>query len=223
MSIQASTPSTSSNSKSTVASLIDFANKQQRAAALLLNFPHLFKKAAEVNPGLRFSHLEEGIPRGAITEVSGRSGSGKTELVLKFLAENPEARVAWIEEELTIYPCAFPQNRVGLERVLFIDAPFGKKLWTAHQILRSGACPIVVIDAQGLNEADLRRLQLAAEKTDAVVILLSQTPSERGAWPIAAQLVVDRPWTPSRESALNVLNVSVLKYRGQAQWQLQIG
>jgi hypothetical protein len=191
-------------------------NGKNEVIHLLEKFPHLFKKKAD-QPGLRFSYLEDGIPRGAITEVSGRSGGGKTELVLRFLAENPEARVAWVEEELTIYPCAFPQNRVELERVLFVDAPFGKKLWTAHQILRSGACPIVVIDAQGLSEADLRRLQLAAERADAAVILLTQEPSARGAWPIAAQLAVQRP---GRES---FLKVDVMKYRGQAQWQLQIG
>src|SRR5271170_371643 len=50
-----------------------------------------------------------GLPRGGLIGISGISGTGKTELVLKFLATNPGVSVAWIEESFSIYPCAFPQ------------------------------------------------------------------------------------------------------------------
>src|SRR4051812_38374506 len=59
---------------------------------------------------LPFSRVAGGVPIGALTEISGPEGGGKTEVLLGFLAENPKARVAWIEERFTVYPCAFPQN-----------------------------------------------------------------------------------------------------------------
>lgn len=61
------------------------------------------------------------LPQGAITEISGPDGAGKTEAVLRFLAENPVPRVAWIEQDFSVYPCAFPQYGVALDRVFFVD------------------------------------------------------------------------------------------------------
>lgn len=159
-----------------------------------------------------FSRLgaDLGIPRGAVTEVSGPSGGGKTETVLSFLAENASIRVAWIEDELTAYPCAFPQAGVALERVLFVDLArpnrfsadlarpnrFSKEagldaLWTTHQILRSQLFGIVVLNSKQIYERDLRRLQLSSEQAQASLILLSDSPKIRGAWPIAFQLEVN--------------------------------
>src|SRR5689334_18183764 len=90
---------------------------------LIKEFPSLLAFHMKPKPeSYRFSQLENGLPKGAVVEVSGSAGGGKTEVVLRFLSENPETRVAWIEDELTIYPCAFPQNRVGLERVLFVES-----------------------------------------------------------------------------------------------------
>src|SRR5271166_968416 len=66
-----------------------------------------------------FSMRAEGFPRGAIVELTR---SGKTEVMVQFLAENPQLRIAWIEEEFTIYPCAVAQRNVAPERLLFVEA-----------------------------------------------------------------------------------------------------
>ena len=139
-----------------------------------------------------FSLLQPtGIPRGALTEISGAHGAGKTEVVLQFLAEHTEVRTAWIEDKMTAYPVAFPQNGVALNRVLFAQA--GRDpLWTAHQILRSGIFPIVVLMAGAINELELRRLQLSAEKSDSSVITLTEKPTLTRTWPIRLQLAVSR-------------------------------
>jgi hypothetical protein len=187
---------------------------------LIKEFPSFFSFHTKSRPeAYRFAHLEDGLPKGAVVEVSGSDGGGKTEVVLRFLAENPEARVAWIEDELTIYPCAFPQNRVGLERVLFVESKKGEALWTAHQILRSQVFGVVVLRvAHGLSdEMALRRLQLAAEKTQTTVVILAEEPARRGTWPIAVQLQARR----SLEERAILLNV--LKYRGQKSWQVRVG
>lgn len=186
---------------------------------LIKEFPSFFAFHMKSQPeAYRFSQLEGGLPKGAVVEVSGSSGGGKTEVVLRFLAENPEARVAWIEDELTIYPCAFPQNRVGLERVLFVESKPSEVLWTVHQILRSQVFGVVVLRVgASIDEMALRRLQLAAEKTQTTVILLSEEAARRGTWPIAVQLHAKR----SLEERAILLDV--LKYRGQKSWQIRVG
>ena len=186
---------------------------------LIKEFPSFFAFHMKSRPeAYRFSQLENGLPKGAVVEVSGSSGGGKTEVVLRFLAENPEARVAWIEDELTIYPCAFPQSRVGLERVLFVESRPQEIVWTVNQILRSQVFGVVVLrTAAALDEMTLRRLQLTAEKTQTTVILLTEEAARRGTWPIAVQLHAKR----SLEERAILLDV--LKYRGQKSWQIRVG
>jgi hypothetical protein len=177
--------------------------------AALKELPTMLKAGAPAaRPGFRFSMLEGEIPRGALVEVSGVMGGGKTETVLRLLAENEGVRAAWVEENLTLYPVAFAQARVKLERTLFVDASHDSEvaLWAAQQILRSGACEIVVLVAHNVGELSRRRLQLAAERAGTTVILMCDQPSSIGTWPLALQLQVTR---------LNGLpEVRILKRRG---------
>ena len=143
-----------------------------------------------------FTGFQNGIPRGAVTEISGAHGCGKTKLVLQLIAENTRVHVAWVEDQFTAYPCAFPQLGVQLGRVLFAEAE-DQALWTANQMLRSGIFGIVVINTRKLEQIELRRLQLAAEQAHAAVIILSEDPTIEGAWPITLQLQVNRG-TPRR-------------------------
>ena len=197
---------------------------------LLKDFPQFFSlhgKAFARPEFFPLEGLEDGLPRGSVVEMSGDLGGGKTELVLRFLAQNPSVRVAWVEEDFSIYPCAFPQSRVGLERVLFVDSPPNELLWSVHQMIRSGVFGVIVVSlgsrrAQSssskgvpLDEMALRRLQLAAEKSNVTVILLSEQPSRRGTWPISVQIQV------SRSIDYRGILLNVLKYRGQKSWQRQ--
>ena len=186
---------------------------------LIKEFPSFFSFHTKSAPeSYRFSQLDNGLPKGAVVEVSGSAGGGKTEIVLRFLAENPEARVAWIEDEMTVYPCAFPQNRVGLERVLFVESRPQDTLWTVHQILRSSVFGVIVLRVRNaLDEMALRRLQLAAEKTQTTVVLLSEEAARRGTWPIAVQLQA------SRSLEEKAILLDVLKYHGQKSWQVRVG
>lgn len=155
------------------------------------------------------------FPRGALTELWGEAGSGKTELILHFLAENPHFRVAWVEEDFSIYPCAFPQRKVALDRIFFVDVSACSTLtrqklsrselafWAAHQILQSQVFQVVVISVRPSEKqapVTFRRLQLLAEKSRSAVILLTEQPIQVASWAIPLQLQVGRagelgePW-----------------------------
>lgn len=130
-----------------------------------------------------YSALPEGLPRGGLVEIAG---PGKTECVVRFLAENPELSAAWVEKTLSIYPPAIAQRRRGLERIFFVEAG-AETAWAASTVLRSRLFPIVVYHAPYGCERELRRFQLLAEKAEATVLLLAGR-EPHAAWPIALSL-----------------------------------
>jgi hypothetical protein len=135
---------------------------------------------------LPFSMLPGGIPKGAITEISG---PGKTEAVLRFLGEHEGLKVAWVEDQFSVFPLGFIQNRIALKRVLFMEA--GAQIhWVALQALKAQIFPVVVVYTDQSDVKSLRRLQLAAEKSQATTILLS--PTAGSYWPVSLQLQVQR-------------------------------
>ncbi|MCB0343015.1 MAG: hypothetical protein H6626_11300 [Pseudobdellovibrionaceae bacterium] len=130
------------------------------------------------------SSLRSGIPQGAITQVAG---AGKTEFVVRFLAENPQLRAAWVEKEFSIYPCGIIQRHVQLQRILFVEAgTVAQTIWSVLQILRSQLFQVVVADVPTPELKVLRRLQLASEKAGAALIMLDERLAN--AWPIQLQV-----------------------------------
>lgn len=131
------------------------------------------------------------VEKGSVLALCSPDGGGKTELVMQVIEQNREMRVAWIEKELTIYPFSFAQKKISMNRVLFVEA--GKQeMWSASHCIRSQLFDLVVVRAESLCEMDLRRLQLAAEKAQVSVILLTSAPIREGAWPLSEQLAVLR-------------------------------
>ena len=131
---------------------------------------------------LSCSAVAQGIPQGAITEITG---IGKTELAVRLIAEHPTLRVAWVEEQMSIFPFGFLQRGIGLDRVLFVDA--GPDLpWSVLQVLKAQIFPIVVVYADDLDLNTLRRVQLAAETANAAAIWLTGEPKDL--WPVSLQL-----------------------------------
>jgi hypothetical protein len=177
----------------------------------LREVPGVLKKLPETAQGHSFSIVQGGLPHSGLVEIAGPLGSGKTQVLLKFLAENPKLRVAWVENRFSIYPPSFIQNRVELERVLFVDSPSEKLFWSAQQILRSQVFEVLVIRGEAArDEIELRRLQIIAEKSEALVFLLREETTQEGSWPIGVQIQVRR--LSFQKSPL----VKIHKYRGRS-------
>jgi hypothetical protein len=132
------------------------------------------------------SRVGSGIPRGAITQISGY---GKTAFVLSFLGEHPDLRVAWVEATFSAYPVAFTQHRANLERVLFVEAE-AQAEWCALQLLRAPIFAVVALYLDSCRLDRLRRLQLAAETSQASLLWMTSRPQQQ--WPVSLQLQVER-------------------------------
>jgi hypothetical protein len=141
-----------------------------------------------------------GLALGALTQVVAPSGGGKTEAVLDLLAAHPGMKAAWVEKRLTAYPPGMVQHGARLDLLLFVEG--GEHfIWALTELVRSQAFKVLVVGSPVTEELDLRRLQLAAEQSQAGVILLSAEP--QWAWPIRVHLKVGR-------DAAGVLGVEVL-------------
>jgi hypothetical protein len=122
-----------------------------------------------------------GLPLGQLVLIQG---SGRTEAVARLLAQHPDLGAAWVEERLSAYPPGLAQRGVALERLLFVESG-AQGPWALAQLLRSQAFPVLVA-ASAQPEAGLRRLQLAAEHSQALVLLLA--PPLGGAWAMRLRL-----------------------------------
>jgi hypothetical protein len=134
---------------------------------------------------LRFALYPAGLPLGQLVLIQG---PGRTQAVARLLAEHPDRLGAWVEERLSAYPPGLAQQGVDLRRLLFVESG-AQGAWVLAQLLRSQAFGVLVA-ASALKgaevEAGLRRLQLAAERSQALVLLLA--PPEGPAWAVRLRL-----------------------------------
>ncbi len=180
--------------------------------ARLRQIPGVLPKAPTA-PHFEFEGIP--VPRGAITEISGPAGSGKTEWTLRFIrqtlrqnfdqhSQNCErigsvetARVCWIEDVFTANPRGFAEHGLDLSHFLFVEG--GRdSLWATHQVLRSQLFDAVVLwvreSVLSVSEpsVELRKLQLSAEQAGVPLLLLSPHPRPTGVnWPVALQIAMD--------------------------------
>jgi len=144
---------------------------------------------------------------GHVFELAGKPGSGKTELMIRFFSENPGLKVAWIEEEFSFYPYFWEQSGLDLKKVCFLESGTHWS-WCARQALNSGIFDCLVLGGGTRDALELRRLQLLAEKSKCPVFLLSNEPTQAGAWPIQMQFSVQRMF----DGSLSVRKLSLKKH-----------
>jgi len=78
----------------------------------------------------------------------------------------------WIAPPFNPYAPALVAAGIDLRRTLVVQAPrVSDALWAAEQALRSGQCGTVLLWAHPLGLQGLRRLQLAAEAGQGMVVL----------------------------------------------------
>jgi len=142
--------------------------------------------------------LDGGLPLGAITEMAGPECSGRTSIALIFLAQiTRDARVcAWIDASDAFHPESAAATGVNLVRLLWVPCGSGtvgprklKPLSRIEQALRvtdlllhAGGFSAIVLDLGSIAPEAASRIPLAtwfryraaAERTQAVILLLTQ-------------------------------------------------
>ncbi|MCB1800637.1 MAG: translesion DNA synthesis-associated protein ImuA [Gammaproteobacteria bacterium] len=122
--------------------------------------------------------LGGGWPRAALTEVISDAHHGLS-LLLPLLAElSGESRwLAWVAPPYVPYAPALAARGIRVEQLLLVQQVSSEQaLWATEQVLKSGACSLLLAWPEQtagrlLQVAQLRRLQLAAEQGDCVAVL----------------------------------------------------
>jgi|SRR5665213_210973 len=134
---------------------------------------------------LRWSLVPAGLPLGHLVLLQG---PGRTQAVAQLLSEHPTQSAVWVEDHLSAYPPGLAQQGVELERLLFVESG-NQWPWVLAQLLRSQVFKVIVAASilKGPEvEAGLRRLQLGAERSQALILLLAKP--EGPAWAIRSRL-----------------------------------
>lgn len=113
-----------------------------------------------------------GWPCGAVSELVGAPGSGRFALVLPVLRQLAQqgANLVIVDSGQCFHPPSAPDVCASL---LLLRPPPAQAAWTAEQVARAGAVPLVVLlDPPPLGRAGARLVK-AAEAGNCVVITLA--------------------------------------------------
>ncbi len=151
-----------------------------------------------------------GWPVGTLTEIlSGKEGFGELQLVLPaFAALTQRAkRVAWLAPPHLPYAPALAAAGMDLSYLVVVRAP-GRRdaLWAAEQVLRAGSCHALLGWLPQARYAELRKLAVAAEGSQAFVTLFRPPEAAGESSPASLRL--------SLETRDGRLAAHILKRRG---------
>ena len=158
----------------------------------------------EVLPG-------SGWPLGAVTElVNDTDGCGELSLLLPVLARLSQENqwISMIDPPWIPYPPALHGHGLALEKLLLIRTQNrDESLWACEQVVRGISGGAVLAWPDTLTFAEVRRLQLAAERTQKNVFLFNDRKAANTASPAALRLEL--------KADDGDLQISVLKCRGK--------
>jgi cell division inhibitor SulA/protein ImuA len=153
-----------------------------------------------------------GWPTGCLTELlPAHEGIGELRVLGPAAARLSRAgrRLAWIAPPHLPYAPALAAAGIALARLLIVRTASARDtLWAAEQALASAACGAVLIWPGAVKYAELRRLQLAAEKARALAVLFRPARAAGGAAPPAQRLAL--------HTSAGALAVRIRKRRGAA-------
>ncbi len=130
-----------------------------------------------------------GWPAGALTElVCEAPGIGEISLLLPALIHLANTRAqswtVWVAPPHVLYAPALAHGGVDLARTLVVDAANSADVaWAMEQALRCGACSAVLGWLNRADDRTLRRLQLAAQSSDAFGVVFRPAPALRQSSP----------------------------------------
>jgi len=167
--------------------------------------------------------LGGGLQRGALHEVlvgegddASADGSGALELLAPALARTlrPARLLAWIDLARSPYPPTLAQAGIDLARLLLVRPRDAREqAWAIDLALRSGACDVVVARIGRVADVALRRLQLAAESSGALALLVR--PLACAASPSPAATRLEATPLPSADPRRRRLHLAIRRCRGR--------
>jgi cell division inhibitor SulA/protein ImuA len=151
-----------------------------------------------------------GWPTGCLTELlPAHAGIGELRILGPALARLSHAgkRLAWIAPPHLPYAPALDAAGIALAQLLIVRTAAARDtLWATEQALASSACGAVLVWPGAVKYAELRRLQLAAEKAGALTVLFRAPRVAGEASPAVLRLAL--------ATAAGGLAVRILKRRG---------
>lgn len=152
-----------------------------------------------------------GWPVGEMTELlTDCAGQGELSLLMPALAgaeENGNWRI-WVAPPHQPGLSALSAARVPTRQLIVVRADTaGERVWAMRQALRSGVCSVVVGWLDRIDNALLRRLQVAVREAAIPLILFRPLQQAQHASPAALRLQLSA-------CAAGVLRVDILKRRG---------
>jgi hypothetical protein len=152
-----------------------------------------------------------GWPRGAVTElVTDAAGCGELSLLLPVLAQfgRDNHWISMIDPPWIPYPSALHGHGLALEKLLLIRTHSrAESLWACEQVVRGIPGGAMLAWPEAMSFGELRRLQLAAGRTQKTVFLFNGLKAANTASPAALRLKL--------KADDGDLQVRVLKCRGQ--------
>ena len=151
--------------------------------------------------------LGGGWPRAALVELlsSGHQGLPLLLPLLARLSEGPRW-LGWVAPPHLPFAPGLAASGIDLRKVLLVQqVDEAQRLWAAEQMLGSASCAVVMLWPQRLQTAQVRRLQLAAERGNCLGVLFRSLRDCGQSSPAAVRLKV----SPSPLG----LDVEVLKRR----------
>ena len=152
-----------------------------------------------------------GWPQGAVTEfVNDASGCGELSLLLPVLARLSRENhwISMIDPPWIPYPPALYGHGLALEKLLLIRTQnSSESLWACEQVVRGISGGALLAWPNALSFSELRRLQLAAERTQKTVFLFNDGKAANTSSPAALRLQL--------KADEGDLQIRVLKCRGQ--------
>jgi hypothetical protein len=145
-----------------------------------------------------------GWPVGALTELlHDQHGLGELSLFLPAMIESArqQRRIALVAPPLQPNGPALAARGLDLEQVLLIASEHdADSRWAAEQCLRSGLFGVVLLWPGACGEHELRRLQLAAEPSQAISVLYRPSHYARQASPAQLRLLLQPGESPARSA-----------------------
>jgi hypothetical protein len=123
--------------------------------------------------------LGGGLPLGAVTEIVSEPGHGGWWLAMRALAQ-VEGRIGLLNHDDSFHPPGAALHGVDLSRLLIVRTSERKdSLWALERLAKNSSLGATFSWLPGLRDVELRRLQLASERSNQCLLLM-RDPDEAG-------------------------------------------